>query len=235
MSWWFRKVLTLQLFLQVGFEAWNTETIIDIWTIWLLELQMTSNCHWREIIIIIIGISTALPPLRRQPAASPWTGSTSPPALAMAEAWIRCSRTAAAPWACPELPSSSRTGRDRMPPLRVPEYTYVQELHELLLWDQNLWNGELQVAAVEWHAFMLTHLLPWVTCSGQISTSSVTCSPNMKPLQAPWRPQLFCLLLLLKIHSPSGVAWMHESHIIQLLAIYLCSTDSPSHDFSVVK
>lgn len=130
MSFWrFHKFLTLQLFLQVRFEAWTDQHINHL----ALELQTVrkaaaGHCHGSE---LVSSISTVLKRLQPQ-LASPCTGSTIPPAPATAKAWS-CSRTEAAPSVCPALPASSRTDRDHMPPRLVPEHMhkFMEELYEL--------------------------------------------------------------------------------------------------------
>jgi hypothetical protein len=91
--------------------------------------------------------------------------------------------------------STSRTG------------TWITDIHKIQL-PKSCWTYKLKILHL-WD--MLTHLLPWVICSGHDSSSSVTWSANIKPLQDPSCPQLLCLLLLLKIHSPSGAPWIEAT------------------------
>ena len=142
--WWFHKVLTLRLFLQVRFNPQQIH----------LEPSGSWNFRWRgKLLVTAIGseiissLSTVLQYLQRQPA-SPCTSSMSPPAPAMAKAW-NFSRTAVALSVCQVLPASSRTDTDQTPHRLVPEHK-----HGTTLWAAADIESSLRrsVGAIEWHA-----------------------------------------------------------------------------------
>lgn len=56
-----------------------------------------------------------------------------------------------------------------------------------------------------------THILSWLDCSGQDSSSSVTSNANMYPLQYPSVLQLFSLLLLLNTQTPNSFSYTNKA------------------------